>query len=180
MVESQLIPANKPKQNYPNKDRYELSANEIKFIAEIQKDPTNHSRAARLAFPDCSDPSQKAWKILEKPKVWKAYCQALKVWNKILNVPKLLKNLDESLNATKLVSVEDTGNTSEDGNKIYIEREVPDHQARNVARSQALNILGMLDRNKLLGQDEAGAPVQILVMGQVTIGGKPLEIKSGG
>ena len=171
------------KQAYPAKIRdplsLELSANESKFIAELQKDPTNITRAARLAFPDHKDPSQKGWQMLENDRVYRAYAKAMKVWNKILNVPKLLKNLDESLNAMKLVSVEDTGNTNEKGGPVYVEREVPDHQARNVARAQALNILGILDKNKLLGKDEDGAPVQILVMGQVTIGGKPLEIKVG-
>ena len=164
--------------NYPAK-RDALSESEETFIREVTTNPTNIARAARLAFPNCTDASDKAWHILQKPNVLKAYKRSLRVWNKILDVPKLLKNLDESLNAMKLVSVEDTGTVGKNGQAVYVEREVPDHQARNVARAQALNILGILDKNKMLERDESGQPVQILVMGQVTIGGKPLELKVG-
>ena len=172
------------KQNYPSVNRtpesMELTANEEKFIAELQKDPTNITRAARLAFPDAKDASQKGWQILQKDKVWRKYQKAMKVWNKILDVPKLLKNLNDSLNAMKLVSVEDTGTAGKNGQTVYVEREVPDHQARNTARAQALNILGILDKNKLLGSDENGAPIQMIVMGKVILkDGTPLEIKVG-
>ena len=169
------------KQNYPaTQEVFEISFNERKFIQELQKDPTNLTRAARLAFPDAKNHSQKAWQVLEKENVWKAYQKAMRVWNKILDVPKLLKNLNESLNAMKLVSVEAVGEFHDNGKQVYQEREVPDHQARNVARAQALNILGILDKNKLLDQDGAGAAVQMVVMGKVILAnGQPLEIKVG-
>ena len=172
-VELEAVPATR-KQNYPakirNSESLELSANESKFISELQKDPTSITRAARLAFPDHKDPSQKGWQMLENERVYRAYSKAMKVWNKILNVPKILKNLDESLNAMRQIV--------HDG---QIVSEVPDHQARNVARAQALNILGILDKNKLLDRDGVdGAPVQIVVMGQVYLAsGKPLEVKVG-
>jgi hypothetical protein len=122
-----------------------LSPEEDYFVRLMVENPTRkHAEAGRLAFPDHDDPAQKAWQVLQKPKVMKKWLDSMKVWNRVLSVPKLLKNLEESLNATKII-------LKGDGSEIVW----PDHMARNKAREQAFEILGILERNKILQLDQS-------------------------
>lgn len=121
-----------------------LSPEEEYFVKLMVENPTQpHTQAARSAWPECSDPGQKGWQVMQKPKVMTRWMASMKIWNCVLSVPRLLKNLEASLNAMKLI-------IKNDGTEI----EWPDHAARNKAREQAFEILGILERSKILDQSQ--------------------------